>query len=106
MGGENASGGAERTATSVIPDGTIRSGEDQLDGFKENWETLSKANFRTSTQKLQIGSEVGQTLDVGRFALSGKALDIMDADVEANANRVIAKMDRALDYVNARRADK
>ena len=29
----------------------------------------------------------------------------MDADVEANANRVIAKMDRALDYVNARRAD-
>ena len=29
----------------------------------------------------------------------------MDADVEAHANRVIAKMDRALDYVNARRAD-
>ena len=63
IGGENASGGAERTATSVIPDGAIRSGEDQLDGFKENWETLSKANFKTSTQKLQIGSEVGQTLE-------------------------------------------
>jgi flagellin len=29
----------------------------------------------------------------------------MDADVATNANRVIAKMDRALAYINARRAD-
>ena len=60
---------------------------------------------RPGPSRLQIGAEVGQTLDIGTFAMNGAALDIMDADVVANANQVIAKMDRALDYINARRAD-
>jgi flagellin len=37
--------------------------------------------------------------------MNGAALDIMDADVVGNANQVIAKMDRALEYINSRRAD-
>ena len=37
--------------------------------------------------------------------MNAAALDILDADVVSNANSVIAKMDRALEYVNARRAD-
>jgi flagellin len=105
IGGANASGGAVRTATSVVQNVASRSGEDQLSGFREHWETLETADFRAESRTLQIGSEVGQTLDIGAFAMTGVALDIMDADVANNANRVIAKMDRALDYVNARRAD-
>jgi flagellin len=106
IGGRNASGGPVRSAASVIPDGASRSGEDQLEGFSEDWEKLgSGSSYKTATRTLQIGSEVGQTIDIGSFAMNGKALDIMDADVTENANRVIAKMDRALNYVNARRAD-
>ena len=56
-------------------------------------------------KSLQVGADVGQTLDIESFAMTGAALDIMDADVVTAANRVIQKMDRALNYINARRGD-
>lgn len=105
LGGANASGGPVRTAASVIPNVATRSGEDQLSGFAESWEQLPTGSFATDTRSLQIGPEAGQTLNIGTFAMNGAALDIMDADVVNNANQVIAKMDRALTYINARRAD-
>ncbi len=105
IGGANASGGPVRTAVSVVPTGASRSGQDQLVGFAEDWQNVAAANARGKSQLLQIGAEVGQTLDIGSFAMSGAALDILDADVVTSANSVIAKMDRALAYINARRAD-
>jgi flagellin len=106
IGGADASGGPVRTATSVIPDGATRSGEDQLSGFKETWEQVaSNADFNANKQALQVGANVGESFSVNTFAMNGKALGIMDADVSSNANAVIFKIDRALDYINARRAD-
>jgi flagellin len=105
IGGANASGGPIRTAGGVVPDGPSRSGEDQLSGFVEDWEDILQGPYVTATQSLQIGSESGQTLDINSVAMNGNALDIMDADVVSDANRVIAKMDRALSYINARRAE-
>jgi flagellin len=105
LGGSNASGGPVKNAASVVPNVATRSGEDQLEGFTERWETLATADFSTERKSLQIGSQAGQTLDIGTFAMNGAALDIMNADVVENANGVIAKMDRALSYINARRAD-
>jgi flagellin len=105
LGGANASGGPVRTAASVIQDVATRSGEDQLAGFTESWEAVPLGNFATAAQALQIGSQAGQTLDISTFAMNGAALDIMNADVVNNANQAIAKMDRALGYINARRAD-
>ena len=105
IGGSNASGGVPRNASDVIPTGASRSGEDQLTGFTETWEAIATADFSTAQKTLQIGADVGQTLDIGTFAMTGAALDIMNADVSVDANQVIAKMDRALDYVSARRAD-
>ena len=105
LGGANASGGAVKTAASVVTDVATRSGEDQLSGFTENWEKVATGNFTTAAKSLQIGAQAGQTLDVSTFAMNGAALDIMDADVTNNPNQVIAKMDRALEYIDARRAD-
>lgn len=106
IGGANASGGPIRTATSVVPNIASRSGEDQLAGFAETWESIARGEGYTAGRKtLQIGADVGHVLDIGSFAMNGEALDIMDVDVVNDANRVIAKMDRALDYINARRAD-
>ncbi len=105
IGGANASGGPTKTPESVVMNVATRSGEDQLSGFDEAWEKLAAASSVGSTQSLQIGANVGQTLDIDSFAMNGAALDILDADVTVDPNRVIAKMDRALEYVNARRAD-
>jgi flagellin len=106
IGGANASGGATQTPESIVNDTATHSGEDQLDGFNESWEQIAVAsNYSAGTKALQVGAEAGQILDIGSFVMNGGALDIMDADVTANPNQVIAKMDRALDYINARRAD-
>ena len=105
IGGANASGGPVRTAESVVPNIATRSGDDQLAGFDEMWEDVAVASISGPTHIFQIGANVGQTLTIGGFAMTGAALDIMDADVTVDPNRVIAKMDRALEYVNARRAD-
>lgn len=105
IGGSNASGGSVKTAASVVQDIASRSGEDQLAGFAESWEAIARGDFSGPTKTLQVGADVGQTMSIGTFAMNGVALDIMDASVVSNPNQVIAKMDRALDYVNARRAD-
>ncbi len=105
IGGANASGGPQNTAESVVANVASRSGEDQLAGFEESWEAIAVASVTGPAQSLQIGADVGQTLAIGSFAMNGIAVDIMDADVTLDPNRVIAKMDRALDYLNARRAE-
>jgi flagellin len=105
IGGANTSGGPPRNAESVVANVATRSGEDQLAGFEETWEDVAVASTNGPTQLLQIGADAGQTLAIGSFAMNGAALDIMDADVTKDPNQVIAKMDRALDYLNARRAE-
>jgi flagellin len=105
IGGANASGGPVRNAISVVENFASRSGDDQLAGFTERWEEIETRSFKVASQTLQVGANVGETIDVGSFAMNGTALDILDADVTSNPNGVMAKMDRALEYVNARRAD-
>jgi flagellin len=108
IGGSAASGGPVRTAASVVPDTASRSGEDQLAGFKETWESVAAAagaGANKKTQALQIGANVGEQVNLDSFAMNAGALNIADADVSNNANGVILKMDRAIDYINARRAD-
>lgn len=105
IGGANAGSGPVRTHVTVVPDVASRSGDDQLEGFIERWESLEKEPSKTDSRKLQIGSQAGQTLDVGEFAMNGVALDIMDVNVTRSANRVIQQMDRALAYINERRAE-
>jgi flagellin len=106
IGGADASGGPVRTAAAVVPDAANRSGEDQLEGFKETWEKVDAATrYVANEQSLQIGANAGETLNVNTFAMNGKALGIADADLTTNPNAVIQKIDRALDYIDARRAD-
>jgi flagellin len=103
IGGLDADGGAVRTAESVIATGSNRSGEDQLAGFSETWESIATATLTTNDKTLQIGANVGETLQISTGAMNGTALDIMDVDLVNNFNQAISKMDRALDYVNSER---
>jgi len=104
IGGLDADGGAIKTAESVVPTGSSRSGEDQLAGFSETWESVASATTATLDKTLQIGANVGETLDVSTGAMNGTALDIMNVDLVDNFNQAISKMDRALDYVSGQRA--
>lgn len=104
IGGLDADGGAIKTAESVVPTGSSRSGEDQLAGFSETWESVASVATATLDKTLQIGANVGETLDVSTGAMNGAALDIMNVDLVGNFNQAISKMDRALDYVSGQRA--
>lgn len=102
IGAYDADGGSILTKESIVPDIASRSGEDQLEGFLENWEDVATSSI-ANNKILQIGANVGETMTVSAGAMSGAALDIMDVDVASNFNRAILKVDRALDYVNAER---
>jgi flagellin len=104
VGGLDADGGAIKTAAGVVPTGSSRSGEDQLAGFSETWEDVASATVVTLDKTLQIGANVGETLDVSTTAMNGTALNILDVDLVTGFNQAISKMDRALDYVSSQRA--
>lgn len=103
VGGLDADGGAIKTAESVVPTGSSRSGKDQLAGFSETWESVASATTATLDKTLQVGANAGETLDVSTGAMSAAALDIMDVDLVNNFNQAISKIDRALDYVSEQR---
>ena len=104
VGGLDADGGAIKTAESVVPTGSSRSGQDQLAGFAETWEGIASPPTAALGKTLQVGANVGETLDVSTGVMNGTALDIMNVDLVDNYNQAISKMDRALDYVSSQRA--
>lgn len=104
VGGLDADGGTIKTAESVVPTGSSRSGQDQLAGFAETWEGIASPPTAALGKTLQIGANVGETLDVSTGVMNGTALDIMNVDLVDNYNQAISKMDRALDYVSSQRA--
>lgn len=104
VGGYDTDGGAVLTAESVISGAGSRSGDDVLEGFGETFQTISLASNYGTTKRLQVGANVGETLDVQDFAMRASALDIADIDIVDLASTALSKIDRALDYVNSQRA--
>jgi len=104
VGGLDADAGTIKTAESVVPTGSSRSGQDQLAGFAETWEGIASTPTAALGKTLQIGANVGETLDVSTGVMNGTALDIMNVDLVSNSSQAISKMDRALDYVSSQRA--
>src|SRR5690606_18164536 len=64
IGGLDADGGAVRSAKDAVLDLDGLYGDDVLAGFKESWEKVAPGTSTTRTASLQIGANVGQTLDV------------------------------------------
>jgi flagellin len=76
-------------------------------GFNETWEQVSPGTTTTRSATLQIGAEVGQTLDVQLGAMNLGALGLSDVDVASDgftASLAIIHLDDALNYVNRQRA--
>jgi flagellin len=104
IGGYDTDGGAVLTAETVISGAGSRSGDDVLSGFDETFQTIATASNYGTISKLQIGANVGETLETQNFAMRTSALDIADVDVVNLASTALSKIDRALNYVNSQRA--
>jgi flagellin len=92
------------TAETVISGAGSRSGDDVLSGFDETFQTIATASNYGTISNLQIGANVGETLETQNFAMRTSALDIADVDVVNLASTALSKIDRALNYVNSQRA--
>ncbi len=102
IGGANADGGPVKTAESVMPDNGMYS-DSPLRHFATTWENLATTPA-TRSMTLQIGANVGQTLDVTTGAMNAGALDIGTIDLDKDPSNALLRLDRALDYVNGERA--
>ena len=107
VGGLDADGGVVKTAQSVVEDVGGQYGDNVLVGFNESWEKVSPGTTTTRSATLQVGAEVGQTMDVQLGAMNLGALGISDVDVASDgfsASLAIIHLDDALNYVNKQRA--
>ena len=107
VGGLDSDGGPIKTAENVVSDVGTRFGDDVLQGFSESWENTATGASSVRTATLQVGADVGQTIDVQIGAMNATALGISDADISTSAytaGRTLVHIDAALDYVSKQRA--
>ena len=103
IGGADANGGARDTTWSgSIPD-TSSPTDDPLSGFIEVWPT-GVSELATTTLAFQVGSEVGQTIDVNLSRLSLDDLGLASLDIVNFGNTAINAFDSALTEVNNMRS--
>lgn len=107
IGGLDADGGTAKSAKDAVLDLDGAYGDDVLAGFEETWESIAPEDAATRTASLQIGADVGQTLDVAIDSVGMKTLGLSEVDVSTayGAMRSIIHLDEALDYVSDLRAD-
>lgn len=105
IGGLDADGGAALTATSVVPDVSTRIGEDVLTGFAEAFETIAVAGGGGNNLTFQVGANVGETLSTRIGGANTGAMAMQGLSLVTQPTQVITKVDRAIDYVSAQRAN-
>jgi len=99
IGGADANGGSRDTTWSgSIPD-TSNPTDNPLSGFIEVWPT-GVTELATTNLAFQVGSEVGQTIDVSLSRLSLDDLGLASLDVVNFGNTAINAFDSALTEVN------
>jgi flagellin len=108
IGGLDADNGAIKNAANVVADLSGTYGDDVLAGFKETWEKTAPGGSSTRNAIMQVGYDVGQTVDVQVGAMGLVALGLTEVDVGTSsytAQRSIIHLDDALEYVSKQRAN-
>lgn len=104
IGGLDVDGGAVKSATSVVPNTSTRSGTDVLVGFSETFESAGGGGS-TNFMQFQVGANAGQTVTTNIGGVNLGSMDLQSAlDVTQSPAQAIVAVDRALDYVNSQRA--
>jgi flagellin len=103
IGGADANGGTRDTTFSgSIPD-TSNPTDNPLSGFIEVW-PVGVTELATTSLAFQVGSEVGQTIDVTLSRLSLDDLGLASLDIVNFGNTAINAFDSALTEVNNMRS--
>jgi flagellin len=103
IGGADASGGTRvTTEIGTIPD-TANLTDNPLVGFLEVWPGTETV-LATSNVSFQVGSNVGETIDVNLTSLSLQDLGLDELDVVSLGNTAITAFDSALNNVSTMRA--
>jgi flagellin len=105
IGGLDADGGASLTATGVVPDVSTRIGDDVLTGFAEAFETIAVAGGGGNNLTFQVGANVGETLSTRIGGANTGAMAMQGLNLVTQPTQAITKVDRAIDYVSAQRAN-
>lgn len=104
IGGADASGGTRvTTEIGTIPD-TANLTDNPLVGFLEVWPGTETV-LATSSVSFQVGSNVGETIDVNLTSLSLEDLGLDALDVVSLGNTAITAFDSALNNVSTMRAE-
>lgn len=104
IGGADASGGTRvTTEIGTIPD-TANLTDNPLVGFLEVWPGTETV-LATSSVSFQVGSNVGETIDVNLTSLSLQDLGLDGLDVVSLGNTAITAFDSALNNVSTMRAE-
>lgn len=103
IGGADASGGNRDTSElGTIPD-TANLTDNPLVGFLEIWPSKETV-LATSSVSFQVGSNVGETIDVSLTSLSLEDLGLDGLNVVGLGNTAIMAFDSALNHVSTMRA--
>jgi len=103
IGGADANGGTRDTTwAGTIPD-TANLTDDPLTGFTEIWPT-GQTTLATASMSFQVGSNVGETIDVSLTSLNLADLNLDGLDVVNLGNTAIDAFDDALTTVSTMRA--
>jgi len=104
IGGADASDGTRDTSQEgVIPD-TANLTDNPLAGFIEVWPGTERV-LATSNISFQVGSNVGETIDVNLTSLSLEDLGLGELDVVSFGNTAITAIDKALTNISTMRAE-
>ena len=101
IGGLDADGGAERTARSVIADGSDRPPDEPLESFKVIFpETKGSASMRSV--QVQVGANASDHVSFSLSGMTAAALGLDDLDLQ-RTSIAIRHIDEALAFVSDQR---
>lgn len=101
IGGLDADGGPERTARSVIADGSTRPPDDPLEGFKVIFPE-TRATTGTRSVQVQVGANASDHISLSLAAMNASALGLDDLDLR-RTSIAIRHIDEALAFVSNQR---
>lgn len=101
IGGLDADGGPERSARSVISDGSNRPPDDPLEGFKTVFPDTKGTTGMRSVQ-VQVGANASDHISIKLAAMNAAALGLDDLDLR-RTSIAIRHIDEALAFVSDQR---
>jgi len=105
VGGLDADNGIALTADTVVNDKGSKIIDSEVTGFTLNFEQVGIGASTTTALAFQVGSDSNQTILSQVGAVGVAVLGLSGTDVSASAEAALLRVDDAMEYVRAQRAE-